>query len=57
MYELEYDGPIRFLFQIDIHCVKKLNELPESSAVAVLNQVFQLCTQMVSKLSPELCYH
>jgi len=27
-----------FLFQIDIHCVKNLNELPESSAVAVLNQ-------------------
>jgi len=52
MYELEHDVPV-LLFQIDIHCLKNLNELPESSAVAVLNQVFQLFTQMISKLASD----
>ncbi|XP_062203441.1 uncharacterized protein LOC133905695 [Phragmites australis] len=31
-------------YDIDIHCVKSLNELPESSAVAVLNQACSCVT-------------
>lgn len=35
----EHHRPVYFSSQIDIHCIKSLNELPESGSVAVLNQV------------------
>ncbi|KAE8786386.1 Heterogeneous nuclear ribonucleoprotein A1 [Hordeum vulgare] len=34
-------------YDIDIHCIKSLNELPESGAVVVLNQVCNCFTQMI----------